>query len=490
MEIQTKIRNKKLEDEFWRERKKVLAEWPTGKEVNLDEAIEYHKSLPPNKIWTKRVLEAKQKGETIVQMMGMGHATLEQHIELITYAQNEGHADLLGTNPDNFTRLHDYEGADRGIKESQRLGDTVLNGFPIVNYGVAGTRKVVESVNVPLQMRFSALDPRLIVEIGYAAGFTAMSGDAMLTFIQHNSKTPVETVLYNYQYIHRLQGYYEEKGCPMSEAPYGPIAVVTPPSLRASQALTQALMIAEQGVKHIDLGGFQAQGNVIQDVAGARAYYKLAREYLDRFGYEDVDTNLEVFVLHSRTPDDTAVAFGVLSLGALTARLSGAQIFCPQTISEGKYISRKEALADSYKCAKTGISMLRDQKIELDSKALAIEADMFEQEVRAIMEAVLDLGDGDVVIGVIRAVEAGVIDHPFGTHPSIACKAMGVRDAQGAVRWFDHGNLPFTSDVLEFHREKIAERVKKEGRDIDYDRVVDDIIAVGDGTLLFPHPPL
>lgn len=111
---------------------------------------------------------------------------------------------------------------------------------------------------------------------------------------------------------------------------------------------------------------------------------------------------------------------------------------------------------------------------------------MFEREVRAIMEAVLDLGDGDVVIGVIRAVEAGVIDHPFGTHPSIACKAMGVRDAQGAVRWLDHGNLPFTSDVVEFHREKIAERAKKEGRDIDYDRVVDDILAVGDGTLLFP----
>lgn len=38
------VRNRRLSDEeFFRQREEVLAMWPTGKEVNLEEAIEYHK---------------------------------------------------------------------------------------------------------------------------------------------------------------------------------------------------------------------------------------------------------------------------------------------------------------------------------------------------------------------------------------------------------------------------------------------------------------
>ena len=44
------IKNKKwTDDEFYKVRKEVLATWPTGSEVDLDEAIAYHKSLPEHK---------------------------------------------------------------------------------------------------------------------------------------------------------------------------------------------------------------------------------------------------------------------------------------------------------------------------------------------------------------------------------------------------------------------------------------------------------
>ena len=53
------IRNRKLsEEEFFKEREEVLAQWPTGKEVDLDEAIEFHKSLPPGKVLAKKLLDA------------------------------------------------------------------------------------------------------------------------------------------------------------------------------------------------------------------------------------------------------------------------------------------------------------------------------------------------------------------------------------------------------------------------------------------------
>ena len=46
MEIKEKVRNKKwTEDELFAMRKEVLAQWPTGSEVNLEEAIEYHKQI-------------------------------------------------------------------------------------------------------------------------------------------------------------------------------------------------------------------------------------------------------------------------------------------------------------------------------------------------------------------------------------------------------------------------------------------------------------
>ena len=41
------IRNKKLsDDEFYGIRKGIMGQWPTGKDVDFDEDIEYHKSMP------------------------------------------------------------------------------------------------------------------------------------------------------------------------------------------------------------------------------------------------------------------------------------------------------------------------------------------------------------------------------------------------------------------------------------------------------------
>ncbi|MBI4284729.1 MAG: methylaspartate mutase subunit E [Chloroflexi bacterium] len=481
------LRNKKLDyGEFMREREKVLAEWPTGREVDLDEAVAYHKSLPRAKNWAHQLELVKQNKETRVEIVGMGHATLEQQMELISYAQTEGGADFLGTNVDSYTRLHNYEAAERGVKESEKLGRTVLNGFAIVNYGVVGTRKLIDTAKVPVKIKFSALDPRLINEIAFAAGFTCDGCDALLAFLLHNSKAPLETVLHNHQYITRLQGLYEEKGCPMVTSAYGGLALLTPPSLWSAQIIAQALMAAEQGIKNFTFM-YSAQGNLVQDVACARASRKLLCEYLDRFGYQDVKTSLQVHNAgYTILPDDNARAFAVISQLAFVCRLAGADLCSPRSVTEGKYIPLKEAVADTYKCAKTVINMVKDQEIELDSKVLAAESEMFEREVRIIMDAILSLGEGDTVMGILRAVPAGIIDHPFGTHPSIACKVLGVRDAQGAVRWLDAGNLLFPRDIMDFHRGKLAERAKKQGRDVDYDNVVDDIMSPRDGTLLLP----
>ncbi len=155
------MRNKKLtEDEFFRERKEVLAQWPTGKDVDLEEAIAFHKSLPPHKVYVHKLKGAKERGE-IYAITGMGKATIEEQIELLTYVEREGQADLLGTSVDSFSRQNDYKEAERGIVESRKGGRSVLNGLPLVNHGVAGFRKVIGAVNSPVSMRYGAAICRL-----------------------------------------------------------------------------------------------------------------------------------------------------------------------------------------------------------------------------------------------------------------------------------------------------------------------------------------
>ena len=52
------IKNKKwTDDEFYKVRKEVLATWPTGSEVDLDEAIAYHKSLPEHKVFSNKLIK-------------------------------------------------------------------------------------------------------------------------------------------------------------------------------------------------------------------------------------------------------------------------------------------------------------------------------------------------------------------------------------------------------------------------------------------------
>ena len=94
------------------------------------------------------------------------------------------------------------------------------------------------------------------------------------------------------------------------------------------------------------------------------------------------------------------------------------------------------------------------------------------------------MGEGDVAVGAIKAFKLGVLDQVFPTNRHVAGKVSGIRDSEGAVRYFDHGNLPFTNEILEFHREKIADREKLQGKKVDYDLMIDDIFSISKGSLV------
>ena len=59
--------NKMSMDEFRRQQKEILASWPTGKDVNFQEAVDYHKSLPDSKVFSKKLEQARKDKVTLIQ---------------------------------------------------------------------------------------------------------------------------------------------------------------------------------------------------------------------------------------------------------------------------------------------------------------------------------------------------------------------------------------------------------------------------------------
>ena len=72
-------------EEFQRQRQEVLGQWETGKAVDFEEAVAYHKSLPKSKIFAEKLAAGKAKGITYAQPRA-GVALLNEHIELSAFS--------------------------------------------------------------------------------------------------------------------------------------------------------------------------------------------------------------------------------------------------------------------------------------------------------------------------------------------------------------------------------------------------------------------
>ena len=476
------IQNKRISDaEFEALRREVLAQWPTGKDVNLEEAVAYHKAMPESRNFSKKLVDAKRAGKTLIQPRA-GVPVIEEHIKLMQYLEKYGEADLLPSTIDSYTRQNRYEEAENGIAESIRLGRAMMNGFPAVNHGVAKCRQVIESVNVPLQVRHGTPDARLLTEITFAGGFTSYEGGGISYNLPYCKNVPMERTIRDWQYVDRLTGLYEEMGVSINREPYGPLTgTLVPPCISHAAAIIEALLAAEQGVKNITVGYGQC-GNLVQDVAAIRTLQELTDEYLKKYGYNDVEVTTVLHQWMGGFPADEAKAFGVISYGSLTAALSKATKVIVKTPHEAVGIPTMEANAEGLRCTKQMVNMMADQ--DLKDARLAEEMEIIRLETRAIVDKCFELGAGDIAVGICRGVEAGVLDVPFAPCRFNAGLMLPCRDNDGAVRILNPGNLPFNKELLDFHAEKIAQRAVAENRKASFQMVIDDVYAIGKGRLV------
>lgn len=477
------VNKKWSEDYFFQERENVLDMWPTGKEVNLDEAIAYHKSMPPSKNCALKSLQAKDKGITFL-WPSLGTDTIAAHKELLLYMQKEGQVDFLASYLDSLTRNCRFKDAEQGLKKAVKTGKAVLNGFPIVVHGVKGNREIIEAVDLPVLFLGPSPDVRLTHEIGLAGGHTGYSGGPLISFWNYTKDIPVEKIIHNFQYAHRLMGYFEENGIPILYCVSGAMPSISPPSIMIVPEIIEILIAAEQGVKNIRMNSW-VQGNIAQDIAFILTFKKLTEEYLDKFGFFDVNTTTYTVNPTGRYPSDHEQVFAFISYFTMIGLLANVQGIGSRTIDEASHIPTKEGSAKSFRSAKVIVNMARPQNLDiLDNEAIKAETYIQEKEVRAILDKVIDLGEGDIVVGTKRAVEVGILDQPYATSQRVKGKVMGVKDAEGAARFFDCGDLPFDKEIIDFHKEKIAQRERQIGKKVDYETVIKDMTAISAGRLL------
>ena len=96
----------------------------------------------------------------------------------------------------------------------------------------------------------------------------------------------------------------------------------------------------------------------------------------------------------------------------------------------------------------------------------------------------IELGNGDIATGAVRAFEAGVIDVPFAPSIYNRGRMLPIRDHHGAIRIYQKGDIPLCKDVMDFHKDQINKRAKEEKREPCFQMVIDDIYAISKGRLV------
>ena len=446
-------------DDFERSRRDVLDCWKTGhKAKSLEANAEFLLRQPSFPKVQALVNEGRAK---ILLQPRSGVPLLPDQIKVFKAFKSCG-ARVLSYQVDSLTRNMNYAGADEAIRESSASGDATLNGFPVINHGVEGLRRVISEVKVPLQTRHSTRDPRLLAEISYAGGVTAFEGGAICYNIPYYKDYPLDESIATWQYVDRLTGLYHERyGISLDREFFGTLtATLIPPSLAIVVGIIEATLAVRQGVKCVSLG-YAEQGNRNQDIAAIRTLAAMAAEIIRTLGYQDVQINTVFHQYMAAFPDDPARAEELIYNSAITASLSGATRVILKTAAEAYRIPTMEDNLHGISLVQRGIASAA--AVEIDEARVSEECAVIRREVQAILDSIIMVGRGSIAEGVVAGFRKGFIDIPFA--PSIYNRAevMTARDNEGAVRFLSTGQLQFDRDLREFHRTKMDERRRSEG---------------------------
>lgn len=449
--------------DFEDDRRTVLDGWPTGADcADLDDNGRFLAEQPSFAEAQARV----NRGEAnILIQPRVGVPLIDEQQALLAEFEDAG-CRVLSYQVDSLTRSNDYRGAQIELEEAKEAKEHTLNGFPVVNHGKLVLRQIAESIAVPLQVRHSTHDPRLLAEVSLAGGVTSFEGGPISYDVPYFRDYPIGESIRDWQYVERLVGiYWERYGVVVDREFFGPLtATLIPACLAASTGILEALLAVEQGVRCVSIG-YAEQGHRPQDIAALRVIRSLAAEYLSRFGDSDIQINTVFHEYMAAFPLHASRAKELIEESAATAALAGATRIIAKSPVEAIQIPDLEANLAGIRQTELGIEDARSGRDRADESAIAAEFELIESETRAILDTTLSLGSGSIASGIVEAFERGVIDVPFSPSIYNRGEAWTARDSDGAIRFLRFGGLPFGDDIKSFHMQRMAERFNSEGLD-------------------------
>lgn len=470
------------DEEFDRERTEVYAQSPSTPVGDLDEAFEFCRREMSGRNCPAVMSAAKSERRTLVQPRA-GVANIEGQRVLLEYLEQAG-SDILPITIDSMTRTHRFDHASRAALDSTPT-KSLLNGYPLIHHGVETTRELVLERERPVHLRANSTDLRLVADVGFSCGMSGFVSGPIYATVQYSKNTSLAEGIRNWQYVYRLMGKYTEAGIPIMDDALGltQSASCSVPALMHAGVVLEALIMAGQGVKHV-LAYAISQGTVAQDIAACLAVQELTEEYLAKLGFDDVAVYMTSNHFAGAFPPDEAAAFGLISVNTFVAAMARATLLYVKSTEEGFGVPTAEGNAASVRSTRYVLHLLAGQDFGVESEEVQFERDLNLMEGRAILDAVLDLGDGDPVRGTIRAFEAGVLDEPAAPSRIAHGDVIVVRDAKGAVRFLDPGNVPIPAEALELERERLEHRVRIKNAPLGYEDVVADLDFIVGGAVL------
>ncbi len=445
--------------EMERLRREVLETWKTGQAArSLHENAEFLARQPS---FVKAQSGAHANCLPVLIQPRSGVSLVRPQIDLFKAFKSAG-ADVLSYQVDSLTRNNNYVGAEQAIHESRATGVSSINGFPIVNHGVPGLRRIITEVKTPLQTRHSTRDPRLLAEISYAGGVTSFEGGAICYNIPYYRDYPLDQSINAWQYVDRLTGVYHERfGIVLDREFFGTLtATLIPPCLAIVVNVIEAILAVKQGVKSVSLG-YAEQGNRIQDMAAIRTLGRVAHRVLKNLGHQDVHVSTVFHQYMAAFPETTERSRELIYNSAITAALSRTTRVIVKTCVESLRIPTVADNADAINLVRRGVADAAS--LQVDESRIAEECAVIEREVDSILESIIHCGRGSLAAGVVEGFRLGFLDVPFSPSVHNRGEVVTARDSEGAVRFLSTGQLQFDRELEEFHRTRMQERRRAGG---------------------------
>jgi methylaspartate mutase epsilon subunit len=179
-------------------------------------------------------------------------------------------------------------------------------------------------------------------------------------------------------------------------------------------------------------------------------------------GYSDVKIFSWTYFFLGDWPLERGQMSGQLAWNAAVSALAGCNGMFIKSPDEATTTPTAEGFREGLHICNQVVRLVAGQRLP-ESDDLKLERNMIEMEVRALMNSVLELGEGDLATGGARAILSGTLDTMFSPYKYLKSKVKIVRDRNGALRYLDHGLMPLPKDVVEYHRQRISERELSEG---------------------------